>query len=357
MNQLLQAQLKIVPEMPTLLQKRYKILMAILLAGEIGRRSLSELVHLTERETRKETDLLNQQGLIKIRSVGMEITQEGKDVLDTLKDVVHEWSGLIQLEQELQKSYNLSRVIIVPGDSEKNDLSKSLLGQEAAKQLDCLTQSKQIVAVTGGGTIASIGEFLSQYVKQKTLTYVAARGGIGEEVQLQANTIAASFATATNGSSRTLYLPDHLSEEAYSTMMKEPVIKEMLDLYDQTSVVIHGIGDALEMANRRNSTAEEIEAIKEAGAVGEAFGYYFNKDGKAVHRIRTVGIQLKQLESVQHLLAVAGGTSKATAIGSYLKHAPPQTVLITDEGAAKELARQNEDIKLGGKLDDFKISD
>ena len=341
MNQLLQAQLKIVPELSTLLQKRYKILMAIRLADEIGRRSLSELVHLTERETRKETDLLNQQGLITIRSAGMEITQEGKDVLDTLKDIVHEWAGLIQLEQQLQQAFNLSRVIIVPGDSEKNILVKSLLGQVAAKQLNCLTEPEQIVAVTGGGTIASITEFVSQYVKQKKLTYVAARGGIGEDVQLQANTIAASFASATNGLSKTLYLPDHLSEEAYNMMMKEPVIKEMLELYDQTSVVIHGIGDAMEMARRRNSTAEEIQIIEQAGAVGEAFGYYFNKDGKAVHRIRTVGIQLTQLENVQHLLAVAGGTSKAAAIGSYLKHAPQQTVLITDEGAAKELARQN----------------
>ena len=344
MNNLLQAQLKIVPEMPLLIKKRYKILMAILLAGDIGRRSLSELVQLTERETRKETDLLSQQGLITISTVGMKITKEGKDVLDTLKDVIHEWSGLIQLEQQLQQFFNLSRVIIVPGDSEEINLVKSLLGQVAAKQLNCLTQSNQIVAVTGGGTIASIADYLTQYVKQKTLTYVAARGGIGEDVQLQANTIAASFATATNGLSRTLYLPDHLSEEAYNMMMKEPVIKEMLELYDQTSVVIHGIGDAMEMARRRNSTPEEIQTIEQAGAVGEAFGYYFNKDGKAVHRIRTVGIQLKQLESVQHLLAVAGGSSKATAIGSYLKHAPPQTVLITDEGAAKELVKQNRDI-------------
>jgi central glycolytic genes regulator len=258
--------------------------------------------------------------------------------------VVHEWAGLIQLEEQLQKAYNLARVIIVPGDSENNNLTKSMLGQLAAKQLNCLTQPKQIVAVTGGGTIASIAEFLSQNVKQKTLTYVAARGGIGEEVQLQANTIAASFAAETNGLSRTLYLPDHLSEEAYNAMMKEPVIKEMLELYDQTSVVIHGIGDAMEMAERRNSSLEEIQSIEQAGAVGEAFGYYFNKDGKAVHRIRTVGIQLKQLENVKHLLAVAGGTSKAAAIGSYLEHAPPQTVLITDEGAAKELVKQNRDI-------------
>ncbi|MBW9234453.1 sugar-binding domain-containing protein, partial [Leptospira santarosai] len=133
--------------------------------------------------------------------------------------------------------------------------------------------------------------------------------------------------------------PDHLSETAYKTMIKEPVIKEMMDLYDHTNIVIHGIGDAKEMAKRRNSSLEELDIISEKQAVGEAFGYYFNEQGKAVHRIRTVGIQLKQLNQVKHLLAVAGGASKASAMLSYLKHAPHQTVLITDEGAAKKLTQ------------------
>jgi central glycolytic genes regulator len=340
MNYILKAQQKLVPEMTILLQKRYKILMTIQLSGEIGRRALSDLVQMTERETRKETEALKQQGLVNIRSVGMEITEEGKDVLHTLKDLVHEWSGFSQMEHQIQQAFNISRVIIVPGDSEVDHQAKSLLGQMAAKQIDYLTEPKQIVAVTGGSTIASIADYLSVYVKQKELTFLAARGGIGEEVQLQANTIAASFAQETNGMYRTLYLPDHLSEEAYAAMMKEPVIKEMLHLYDQTSVVIHGIGDALEMAKRRSSSDDEIHTIQQAGAVGEAFGYYFNKDGQAVHRIRTVGIQLKQLESVQHLIAVAGGASKSAPIESYLRHAPIQTVLITDEGAARKLSQQ-----------------
>lgn len=342
MNDLLNAQQKLVPEITLLLQKRYKILMTIQLAGEIGRRTLSDLVRLTERETRKETELLKQLGLIKIRTAGMEITDEGKDVLHTLKDLVHEWSGLTQLELQIQREFNIAHVIIVPGDSEEDPQAKELLGQVAAKHINYLTEPKYIVAVTGGSTIASIAEYLSTYVKQKELTFLAARGGIGEEVQLQANTIAASFAHATKGMYKTLYLPDHLSEEAYAAMMKEPVIREMLHLYDETSVVIHGIGDAFEMAKRRNSDQNEINLIMDAGAVGEAFGYYFNKEGQAVHRIRTVGIQLKQLESVKHLLAVAGGSSKASSIGSYLRHAPPQTVLITDEGAAKRLTEQFE---------------
>ncbi len=339
MDQLLGAQQKLLPEMTALLQKRYRLLMTIQLSTGIGRRALSEIVHASERETRRELDILRAQGLIHVFANGMEITQEGNNVLDSLKNLVHEWSGLSAMEEQLQEAFRLAKVIIVPGDCEIDRQAKSLIGQEAAKQLELLTKDQQIVAVTGGSTIAAITNHLSVHIKSKNLLFVAARGGIGENVELQANHIASAFALQANGTSRTLYLPDHLSETAYKTMIKEPVIKEMMDLYDQTNIVIHGIGNAKEMANRRNSMQAELETISEKQAVGEAFGYYFNEQGKAVHRIRTVGIQLKQLNQVQHLIAVAGGSSKASAMLSYLKHAPPQTVLITDEGAASILTQ------------------
>jgi central glycolytic genes regulator len=339
MEQLLGAQQKLLPEMTTLLQKRYRLLMTIQLSVGIGRRALSEIVHSTERETRRELDILRAQGLIQVLANGMEITHEGNIVLETLKDLVHEWSGLYDMEKQLEKAFKLARVIIVPGDSEIEIPAKSLIGQEAAKQLELLSKDQDTVAVTGGSTIAAIANHLSVHIKPKSLVFVAARGGIGENVELQANHIASAFATQASGTSRTLYLPDHLSETAYKTMIKEPVIKEMMDLYDKTNIVIHGIGDAKEMARRRNSSHEELDIILQKQAVGEAFGYYFNEQGKAVHRIRTVGIQLKQLKHARHLLAVAGGASKASAILSYLKHAPHQTVLITDEGAAKKITQ------------------
>ena len=339
MDQLLGAQQKLLPEMTSLLQTRYRVLMTIQLNPGIGRRALGEMIHSTERETRRELDILRAQGLIQVLTNGMEITQEGNDVLDTLKDLVHEWSGLSEMEKQLVQAFKLARVIIVPGDSEGESQAKSLIGQEAAKQLELLSRQHDTIAVTGGSTIAAITNHLSVHLKPKNLVFVAARGGIGENVEMQANHIASAFAAQANGTSRTLYLPDHLSETAYKTMAKEPVIKEMIELYDKTNIVIHGIGDAKEMARRRNSSQKDLEIITEKQAVGEAFGYYFNEQGKAVHRIRTVGIQLKQLKHTQHLLAVAGGASKASAMFSYLKHAPRQTVLITDEGAANKLTQ------------------
>lgn len=337
MESILAAQLKLIPEMSDLLQKRYRLLQTIQLSKGIGRRILGEQLGLSERDTRKELDALRLQGLIEVTREGAAITPEGTQILIALKEMVREWSGRLQLEQTLASYLNIKEVIIVAGDVDTNKNAEMLLSQEAAKYLESILTNEQVIAVTGGSTIASITDYVQATNKWKNLLFIAARGGVGKDVSLQANTIASLFSHKMNGSYRTLYMPDSLSEEAYATMKKEPFIQEMMDLYERTNIVIHGIGDAAEMARRRNSSEAEIDRLKEIGSISEAFGYYFNNKGEAVHRIRTIGIQLKQLQHIEHLLAVAGGAKKAHALLSYFKQAPAQTVLVTDEGAANEM--------------------
>lgn len=348
MDSLLTAQLKLIPEMSDLLQKRYRILQTIQLSKGIGRRVLGEQLGLSERDTRKELDILRSQGMIDVSRDGAAITPEGSQLLLDLKEVVREWSGRLRLEQQLAQHLHIKEVIIVPGNVDTNTNAAMLLSQEAAKYLESILTDEKIVAVTGGSTIASISNFVHATNRWKQLLFIAARGGVGKDVALQANTIASLFANKMNGAYRTLYMPDSLSEEAYTTMKKEPFIQEMMDLYERTNIIIHGIGDAEEMARRRNTDEKEIERLKEAGSVSEAFGYYFNDQGEAVHRIRTIGIQLNQLKHIEHLLAVAGGAKKVNALLSYFKQAPEQTVLVTDEGAANEMMRKISTNQLGG---------
>lgn len=339
MDPLLTAQLKLIPEMSDLLQKRYQILQTIQISKGIGRRVLGEQLGLSERDTRKELDALRMQNLIEVSREGAAITPTGTQVLLDLKEVVREWSGRLTLEQTLLKYLHIKEVIIVPGNVDTNKNAEMLLSQEAAKYLESILNDDKIIAVTGGSTIASISNYVHETSRWKNLMFIAARGGVGKDVSLQANTIASLFSDKMKGTYRTLYMPDSLSEEAYTTMKKEPFIQEMMDLYERTNIIIHGIGDAAEMARRRNSTEAEIERLKEIGSISEAFGYYFNEQGEAVHRIRTIGIQLKQLKNIEYLLAVAGGAKKAKALLSYFKQAPSQTVLVTDEGAANEMMK------------------
>ncbi|MCI4060195.1 sugar-binding domain-containing protein, partial [Bacillus cereus] len=81
---------------------------------------------------------------------------------------------------------------------------------------------------------------------------------------------------------RLLYVPDHVSSEAYASFVTEPSVKEVLEFIRSSNIVIHGIGDALTMARRRSTSEEDWLKIQESEAVGEAFGYYFYEEGNVV---------------------------------------------------------------------------
>ena len=122
--------------------------------------------------------------------------------------------------------------------------------------------------------------------------------------------------------------------------MLEPSVIHSLEKIKESNITIHGIGDALKMARRRQSPSEVIEKLQHHNASGEAFGYYFDDQGDIVHKVKTIGLQLEDLESKKFIFAVAGGKSKGEAIKAYLSIAPNNTVLITDEAAARVIAKQ-----------------
>lgn len=334
-----EAQQRLLPEMNSLLQSRYRILQSVQFMQPIGRRTLAESLKVTEREIRKETDILREQGLLDSQKSGMICTSDGELVIEQLRALVYEWSGLTQLSKMLEEQLGLRQVLVVPGDYNDDETVLTLLGKEAAQKFLSMVAHEQIVAVTGGKSVASLAQFLQPVDAQQNITFVAARGGIGYEMQMQANTLVSTFAMQMDAQYRTLFLPEHLSEQAYQAMLTEPMVTEIMAYYDRADCVIHGIGSAEEMAIRRNSSTEDLRILEEKGAVSEAFGYYFNADGEIVHRIRTIGIQLEQVEKCKHIIAVAAGKQKVNAMLSYFKVAPKQTVFITDEAAAKAIAK------------------
>ncbi|TKI46269.1 hypothetical protein EYB33_19200 [Lysinibacillus sphaericus] len=335
-----EAQRRLLPEMNPLLQSRYRILQSVQLMQPIGRRTLAESLKMTEREIRKETDILREQGLLDSQKSGMVCTSDGELVIEQLRALVYEWSGLTQLGKALEQQLGLQHVLVVPGDYNDDETVLTLLGKEAAQQFLLTITNEQVVAVTGGKSVASLAQFLQPVDHQQNITFVAARGGIGHEMHMQANTLVATFAMQMDAQHRTLFLPEHLSEQAYQAMLTEPMVTEIMAYYDRADCVIHGIGSAEEMAIRRNTSAEDLRILEEKGAVSEAFGYYFNAEGQIVHRIRTIGIQLEQVEKCKHIIAVAAGKQKVNAMLSYFKVAPKQTIFITDEAAAKAIAER-----------------
>ena len=74
---------KICPEAGRLCLARYELLRAVHFAQPIGRRALADRLHLQERRVRRELSLLGQRELVRIGSLGVELTAEGEAALGT----------------------------------------------------------------------------------------------------------------------------------------------------------------------------------------------------------------------------------------------------------------------------------
>lgn len=335
MRKLLQLQKKLLPDLMQTFQMRYEILQRISRTGTIGRRSLATELGLTERVLRSELDILREQGLLDTGSTGMTLSEAGRQLLDDLEPHVKDLLGLPELEERVRAAFSLKRVIVVPGDSDDSDQVKWELGRAGARMLRDNMSLGDVVAVMGGSTMFRMASQFSMPNSQKDNWFVPARGGLGESVDYQANTIASELAKRTGARYRMLHVPDHLSEEAYQTIMQEPGVREVVEMIRSARIVVHGIGDAMTMAQRRKLNAATMEEIRRDGALAEAFGYYFDRDGKVVHRMATAGLRLEDIQSAEVVIGIAGGKSKGEAIASVLRFGHDD-VLVTDEAAAME---------------------
>lgn len=334
MRRIIDIQKQLLPDLTDIMKKRYTVLKSILVSGTVGRRTLASSLGMTERVLRAEADFLKAQGLLTITSAGMQISDAGRQLLEEIEPFIKDLFGLTDMEEKIQKAYGLKQVIIVPGDSDHSPHTKRELGLAGAQALRRYVREGDVVGVTGGSTLAEVANLLTFTSSDPTCMFVPARGGLGENVELQANTIASIMAKRTGGQYRLLHVPDHLGDEAYQSLMSDPIIQEIVEVIRKSRIVIHGIGNAMAMARRRKSDSHTIEILKQEGAHAEAFGYYFDRQGNVVHKMPTVGLKIEDIMQTEVVIGVAGGSSKAEAIEAILKFGH-EDVLVTDEAAAQ----------------------
>jgi central glycolytic genes regulator len=297
---------------------------------------LSNSLGVGERIVRTEINFLKEQNLIEINTPGMTVTQEGEDIIIKLKDFIHELKGLSDIENYIKDELGLKNIIIVPGDVDEDNTVLKELGKAAALYIKDLIKDKCIIAITGGSTIKGVIDNVPKIPNLKNVLVVPARGGMGRSLEVQANNLAANLAHKLGASYKLLHIPDNLSSAALSTILNEGDVKEIVDNIINSDILIYGIGRADAMAKRRGLSPEKIDDLIIQGAVGEAFGYYFNSNGEIICSTSTIVVDNDSLKNIENLIAVAAGSSKAKAILAAEKNLSRST-LITDEGAAREI--------------------
>lgn len=325
------------PEAVEIMTNRYRVLQQIFYNQPIGRRQLTRNIGLTERVIRAEVDLLKSRGALQTTPLGIYLTDYGEEMLRDLEELVPGLFNIQSLGEKIKARFGLREVIIVPGDSNNDLLAKDDLGRAAAEYLRKILYPGCILAVTGGSTLAGVASMMREGIEDaQDIFVVPARGGLGENVETQAGNIAAKIAQTIGAQYRLLHIPDNLEQSTAEALKKDIHFSEVIKTIKSAHILIHGIGPAWEMADRRSLSAEEKKILQLHDARGEALRYYFDQWGKIIFEIPGIGLECEDVHHIDTIIAVAGGSHKAAAIEAVLSSGN-EHILITDEGAAQKI--------------------
>ena len=329
MENLLKIQQKLIPEVIDIMTKRYLILREISLSGPIGRRALAINLQSGERVIRSEIELLKSQGLIDVNIKGMTITEEGKEILNDLKDSMNDVIGLNSLQEEVRLSLGIKKVLLIPGSYEQNNNLLKDIGKQASKYFLSKLNDNDIVSIAGGSTMLEFAKSIKCNKRFSSIVVVPARGSVGLDIETQSNNVVAEVSKNIHSDYKLLNVPDQLCEESIKTLTQEPEINKILKLIQDSNILVFSIGRADEMAKRRKLPDEKVKEIMDKKAVGEAFGHYFNKKGEIVYKLNTVGIDMESFKNKKEAIAVFAGRKKAEAFIPISK-LNKNLVLVTD---------------------------
>lgn len=341
MNLLFTVMERFAPEAMEIIENRYRVLRQVAHGQPIGRRQLVKDLGYSERMVRGEVELLRERGAIYTTPAGIYLTPDGEEMLREIDELIPLLFNLQSLAEQVKSRFNLDEVILVPGDSYLDPLAKKDLGRAAARYLRKALQPGWVMAVTGGTTLAEMAEAIGEGFSQPDVLVVPARGGLGEEMEQQAGTIAAKIARAIGAQYRLLHIPDNLEENTAEILKKDVHVAGMVKTIKTSQILFHGIGSAQEMASRRGLGPQAMDFLNKQRAVGEALRYYFDEQGRIVYEVPGIGLELADLDQIERVVAVAGGSNKAAAIEAVLRSGK-ENILICDEGAAKSIIRITE---------------
>ncbi len=309
---------------------RYKILKLIGDSQMIGRRQIAKVLSLPERRVRNEIDILKELSLIVQRPMGLEITEFGIKKLDALLSVYNELNEMNVLAKTLEDSLGIKSVRVVSKDAVNFSIAHELIS------LLSVYDDMKVIGITGGSSVGLAVDSLPDKLHLGDVIIVPARGSIGTNASHLSNTIVEKFARKTGSAYYSLYTPDILSENTIEVLKKESGINEAIGMISTIDTLIFGIGRADEMARKRRLEPKYIDEVIKSGAKAEAFGYYFNDEGKIIDFVSTVGIDIDHFKRLENLIAIAYGRKKAEAIISVSK-INRNMQLITDDECAREI--------------------
>ena len=244
-------------------------------------------------------------------------------------------------ENILKEKYHLKISEVIPIEDLNNDPSEMIAAAGARFIMNQINENNvSEFGIGTGNTLNNIAKWLPKIDKE--IDFITVNGSLTSHNSIQTETGINQIAHKTNGECYNVGIPLMVeSVEQKKILEKIKFIKEIMNRANNTKVKILGVGGLFETSQIVKSkifSKESIEKIKQAGAVGEVAGNFFDKNGKFISIKETQKITSADIDSFKKstTVLVAGGRYKISQIKSVLKSGL-FTGLITDEETAKQL--------------------
>jgi DNA-binding transcriptional regulator LsrR (DeoR family) len=274
------------------------------------------------------------------------------------------------LERELEKAYSLDEVVVVgvngSTDGGENGASQAdvlpRLGHAAASHLARVLGDQQLVAISWGTTLlATVDALAPQHLPE--MRVVQMLGGLGRlDAETYGSELTLRMAQTLGAKMRLLPAPGVVASKLVRDALLQDIhIAETLAMAARADVALVGIGVPVPGAVVMQAgilTAQDMEELHAAGAVGDIALRFFDAAGAAVtHPIndRIVGLDLDQIRGIPRVIGVAGGRGKLPVILGALRGRLID-VLITDEATAHQLLTETRSLSVTHRAGAFSVA-
>ncbi|MHA7875413.1 sugar-binding domain-containing protein [Roseivivax sp.] len=261
---------------------------------------------------------------------------------DATKEQIMAASGEVDLEQNLAEAYGLDLCEVV-SDLHQDDLPLAPLGAAGAAFLagEIGRKPDLSLGVSHGRTLLACAEALPA-LSAPEVRVQALMGGLTRQSEANPHQVVNRLAEATGGTATLMPVPfmaNSAADRAVLLGQKEAATaQDQARAADLLVVGIGGVDAEAELVKTGMVTPEEMAALAEASAVGEAMGHFFDAAGRPVETELTERILTLPRADLDRarVVAVAGGRMKVGAVRAVLASGM-LSGLITDEHTAREI--------------------
>lgn len=251
-----------------------------------------------------------------------------------------------RLEQQLCAEFGLkSAAVIKTARSANSDAARQTVGHFGAPYVSALLPNGGVVALGGGRSVADVVRRFRRGDLRR-LTLVQAMGSIEANISsVDALELGRFIVSLWGGEFLTLstpaFVPDKRTRDSF---LASDQIQSVWQRLRNASAALVGVGPLEHSVyiERGVLNASDVAQLRNAGAVGEICGRFFDAKGRecvSPWRNRAISVELDQLRKIPQVIGVAAGPERAAAVAGAMRGGLLKTLLIDEAGAQALLAR------------------